>query len=90
MNLNLEGKRAVITGASNGIGNGIARVLANLGVLCLISARRSDLLEKTKEEIERNGGIAPIPFAADLFDQGSPEKLAHKALEVLGEVDIFG
>lgn len=89
MNLNLEGKRAVITGASNGIGNGIARVLANLGVLCLISARRSDLLEKTKEEIERNGGIAPIPFAADLFDQGSPEKLAHKALEVLGEVDIL-
>ena len=53
MNLNLKGKRAVITGASNGIGNGIAKVLANLGVLCLISARRSELLAKTKEEIER-------------------------------------
>jgi 3-oxoacyl-[acyl-carrier protein] reductase len=89
MNLNLKGKRAVITGASNGIGNGIAKVLANLGVLCLISARRSELLEKTKEEIERNGGIAPIPFAVDLFEQGAPKKLAHKALEVLGEVDIL-
>ena len=77
MNLNLKGKRAVITGASNGIGNGIARVLANLGVLCLISARRSELLEKTKEEIERNGGIAPIPFAVDLFEQGAKTKLYH-------------
>lgn len=89
MKLGLRDKRAVITGASNGIGNGIAKVLANLGVKCVISARRLDLLEQTREEIEKKGGIAPIPIVTDLFELGASEELARKALERLGGVEIL-
>ena len=67
MDLELDGKRALITGASRGIGEGAARVLAMDGVRCVIAARRRELLEEIADDIEKDGGVRPISMAVDLF-----------------------
>ena len=85
MKLNLEGKRALVTGASAGIGKGTAEVLAGLGVKCVIAARRMSLLEKLKEDIIAQGGEVPIPVAVDLFEAGASVKLAKQTNECLGD-----
>lgn len=89
MDLELQGKTALITGASRGIGEGTARILAKDGVRCMIAARRRDLLEKIADEIERDGGIRPLTAEVDLFEPGAPARLAKEAEAALGHVDIL-
>ncbi len=89
MKLNLDGKRALVTGASAGIGKGAAEVLAGLGVKCVIAARRMSSLEKLKEEIIAKGGVAPIPVAVDLFEMGASIELATRANQCLGGIDVL-
>ena len=67
MELKLDGKTALITGASRGIGEGTAKVLAMDGVKCVISARRLDLLTELSANIEELGGVRPITISKDLF-----------------------
>jgi len=88
MDLELDGKRALVTGASRGIGEAAARVLAKDGARCAIAARRMELLEKLADEIEADGGIRPVCLQVDLFEPGAPAKLAAAAEEALGGVDI--
>ena len=89
MDLQLEGKTALVTGASRGIGEGTAKVLAQDGVKCVISARRMELLENLADEIESAGGVRPTPISADLFQPGATAKLAKDAEDALGSVDIL-
>jgi 3-oxoacyl-[acyl-carrier protein] reductase len=89
MDLQLEGKTALVTGASRGIGAGTAKVLASDGVKCVITARRLSLLEELSDEIESSGGVRPIAIPADLFEPGATYKLAKEAEEALGHVDIL-
>jgi 3-oxoacyl-[acyl-carrier protein] reductase len=89
MDLQLEGKTALVTGASRGIGEGTAKVLAQDGVKCVIRARRIELLEQLADEIEQAGGVRPIPIAADLFEKNATRDLPAKAEEALGGIDIL-
>jgi len=89
MDFQLEGKTALITGASRGIGEGTAKVLAQDGVKCVISARRMELLEQLADDIEADGGVRPIQILADLLETGATYKLAKAAQEALGHVDIL-
>ena len=89
MDLQLEGKTALVTGASRGIGEGTAKVLAQDGVKCVVSARRMELLENLADEIESAGGVRPTPISADLFQPGATAKLAKDAEDALGSVDIL-
>jgi short-subunit dehydrogenase len=66
MDLQLNGKTALVTGGSEGIGKGIARVLAREGVDVAICARRKDVLEATAAEIARETNRKIIPIPADL------------------------
>lgn len=89
MELKLDGKTALITGASRGIGEGTAKVLAMDGVKCVISARRLDLLTELSANIEELGGVRPITISKDLFKENATTELASEALQALGKVDIL-
>lgn len=84
MNLNLTNKVAVITGASRGIGRSIAEALSREGMLLVIAARSSDLLQ----EVARSCGKNVVVFAADLRDEKSPGALIEFAVEKFGTIDL--
>lgn len=89
MDLQLAGKRGVVTGASMGIGNAIARALGAEGVQLCVVARRRELLEKLAECIVAEGGPRPHVIALDIMAEGAPEELGRRALQALGQVDIL-
>ena len=89
MDLKLDDKTAIVTGASIGIGHAIARGLAAEGVRLCITARRKELLEQLASDITKAGGKAPHVMALDALEQGAPDKLANEALRSLGKVDIL-
>ena len=89
MDLELIGKTALVTGASRGIGRGIAIALAAEGVELSIAARRAQLLHEVSEEVVAAGGIRPHIVATDIMDEDAAEMLAATALERMGHVDIL-
>ena len=89
MDLQLNGKTALVTGASRGIGRAIALGLAREGVKLAIAARRTALLQELAGEIVSGRGAEPLVVEADLYQEGSAEKLAEAARLALGHVDIL-
>ena len=78
MALQLKGARALVTGASSGIGMEIARELAARGCSLVIAARRAENLNRLAEEIKRQGArIAAV--AADLCDPAQVDSMAARA-----------
>ena len=73
MSISLKGKKAVVTGASSGIGAGIALRFAEEGAEVALLARRENRLKKIKSQIEQKGGSAHV-FVTDLYeiDAGDP------------------
>jgi len=84
----LDGKSAIITGASKGIGKGIARVFARHGAKVLVVARHLDAAEKTATEITAAGEKASA-LAADVRDLATMEAAAAAAVERHGGIDIL-
>lgn len=89
MDLELGGKIAVVTGASAGIGRGIAKVLAAEGAQTIVIARRKHLLNTLLEEIVASGGKQPLMIAADLYDRAVPNRIRDQVLEQFGRADIL-
>ena len=89
MDLQLNGKTALVTGASQGLGRAIAMGLAHEGAHVALAARRKPLLEQLAKEIEGAGGKAPVIIEADLYDPATPARLAAAALQQLGRIDIL-
>jgi 3-oxoacyl-[acyl-carrier protein] reductase len=89
MDLQLAGKTALVTGASIGIGRGIALALAREGVQLAIAARRAELLEETAGAVVAAGGKRPTLIVVDVLAEGAPERMASAALAGLGAVDIL-
>jgi 3-oxoacyl-[acyl-carrier protein] reductase len=89
MDLQIAGKGALVTGASVGIGRGIALALAREGVRLAVAARRGDLLEELAGEISTSGGARPVLIVEDLMAEGASERIAAAALGGLGAVDIL-
>src|SRR5687767_3383336 len=85
MDLGIRGKTALVTGASMGIGRGIASALAREGVRLAVVARRRNLLE----ELEKELGQQLVIIEQDFMQPGAPESIAEKALAGLGSVDIL-
>ena len=85
MDLGIRGRTALVTGASMGIGRGIASALAREGVRLAVVARRRNLLE----ELERELGQKLVIIEQDFLQAGAPEGIAEKALAGLGSVDIL-
>jgi 3-oxoacyl-[acyl-carrier protein] reductase len=88
MQLDFSGRTALVTGASQGIGRTTARMLALAGVNVFAVARRVALVEEVAREVAGQGQTI-IPFAADFYDEGAPERVAAEAQRQLGHVDIL-
>jgi NAD(P)-dependent dehydrogenase (short-subunit alcohol dehydrogenase family) len=86
-NKSLEGKIAIVTGASRGIGRAIALQLSEDGATLLLAARTKTDLDKVASEINSIGGKA-TSVAGDLRDPGVPAALVKAALEAYGAIDI--
>lgn len=89
MELGLQGKRAVVTGGSKGIGLAIAQALAAEGVDLALAARGRSELERAAREIADVHGVRVEPFAADLAEAATVRAFAEFAAERLGGVDIL-
>ena len=84
----LDGKVAVITGASSGIGEATAEVLAAEGGAVVVAARREDRLNDIVGRIEGDGGRV-LPVACDVTDEDQAHALIQRAKDELGSVDIL-
>lgn len=86
--LNFEGKIALVTGASSGLGARFAKVLAQAGAQVVLAARRVERLKELRAEIEADGGAAHV-VALDVTDYASIKSaIAHAETEA-GPIDIL-
>lgn len=85
----LEGKVAVVTGASRGIGKAIACKLASLGATVIINYNGSkDKAEEVKAEIENAQGKAAV-YQCNISDYGKCESFIQKVIKTYGSIDIL-
>src|SRR4051794_11056545 len=90
MNLGLDGKTALITAASGGIGSGLAEALADAGVRGALSARRGAALEQVAGSLASRAGGRPAIVVGDVCAQGGPAQIAAEASAALGgHIDIL-
>ena len=86
--VNFNGKVALVTGASSGLGARFAKILAEAGAQVVLAARRVERLKELRAEIESNGGAAHI-VAMDVTDHDSIKSaIAHAETEA-GPIDIL-
>lgn len=84
----LEGKTAIVTGASKGIGRAIAELFAQEGANVVLTARGEKDLAEAVDAITKAGGKA-IGVVADSADAQAPKKVFGKAIEAYKQVDIM-
>lgn len=84
----LDGKVAVVTGASSGIGEATAEALAAEGASVVVAARREDRLEDLVGRIQGNGGQV-LSLTADVIEEQQAHDLIKQATDELGRVDIL-
>lgn len=82
------GKTFVVTGASSGIGRGIAEQLGALGANVVLAARRTDLLEEVAAVVRGYGGN-PLVVTTDVSRNDQMERLARLAVERFGGIDVW-
>ncbi|PJJ73609.1 NADP-dependent 3-hydroxy acid dehydrogenase YdfG [Diaminobutyricimonas aerilata] len=83
----LDGRVAVVTGASSGIGEATAETFAALGAKVALLARRAERLDAVVARIEQNGGTA-IAVPTDVTDRAQVLAAAERIATELGEVDL--
>ncbi len=83
----LEGKIAIVTGASSGIGRATAILFAAEGAKIVCSARRQKELDDLTAEVDRAGGTA-VAYAGDILDENVSRTLVNLATEEFGGLDI--
>jgi len=89
MDLGLQGKKAIVTGGSLGIGKAIARELAREGVDVVIVARTKDRLEAAAQELSKETGRRVIPIAADVTSRAQVDAMVAQAAAQLGGLHIL-
>ena len=81
--MNLEGRVAIVTGASSGIGRGVARELDRARMKLVLNGRRSDRLTELAKEL-----AASTSIEGDLTDDSMPQRLVDGAVDTYGRLDV--
>lgn len=89
MDLGLEGKVALITAASEGLGFACAARLAKAGCKIAICGRRPDVLTAARETLSKNGARDVLAIPADLADAAAIDGLMKRVLAHFGRLDIL-
>lgn len=89
MDLSLEGKIALVTGASTGLGYATALALAQEGARVAINSRSQENLDSAARKIEKETGIIPLTIVGDLSQEGVPEKIVQEVCSRLGPINIL-
>ncbi|EJN60281.1 SDR family NAD(P)-dependent oxidoreductase [Halogranum rubrum] len=84
----LDGKAALVTGASSGIGEATAEALAEAGASVALAARREDELEQLADRIESEGGEALV-VPTDVTDEDEIQEMVDRTHEEFGSLDIL-
>src|SRR3954464_9467952 len=88
MTRQLQDRVAIVTGASNGIGRGIAETFAAEGANTVLVARRGDLLDEVAAGIAAKGGTA-MPAPADLTNEDQVIALFDRLVKTYGRLDVL-
>ncbi len=89
MDLELDQRSCLVTGASQGIGKGTARVMAAEGCRLAIVARRRNLLEALADEIAATGATRPLVIEQDVTVEEAPARIHDQVYEAFGGLDIL-
>jgi len=85
---NLEGKVAIITGASKGLGKAISEALASAGADVVLTARTMSLLEENAHNITKSGRKA-ITIKCDISSDANVQEMVREAVQEMGKIDIL-
>ena len=84
----VAGRTYVITGASSGIGRGVALRLAPYGANVVLAARRTAVLDEVAQQVRAAGG-QPLVVTTDTSDPGQMARLQQAALQRFGRIDVW-
>ena len=89
MNLHLQGKRALVTGASRGLGYAVAQVLADEGASIALNSRTPDTLTSAAKTLSGQTGTQVVAVPGDVSDPAVPAQLITQTVEFLGGLDLL-
>lgn len=89
VNYNLDGKVAIITGASTGLGEEFAHAFGSSGANVVIAARREDRLQKIGREISSKYGVRCLPVKTDVIKEDDIIHLVESTTKEFGTIDIL-
>jgi len=89
MDLNLTGKRALVTGASRGLGYAVALGLAREGADIALNSRNPEKLKAAAQAIAKETGAKVVPIAGDVTQADFAQELVQQTVEALGGLDLL-
>lgn len=85
----LNGRTAIVTGCSTGLGVQMAKALANQGASIVALARRQDKIEAVAKEINKQFGVDTLAVKCDITDTEAVKAAVQQALDRFGRIDIL-